>query len=81
VLTDVGPVEGKVPRDTSGTFEPQIVKKRQRRMTGVDEMVLSLSAKGPHLRRSPNRTAQESHPLTGMAFRPLHRHCAALTGC
>lgn len=46
VLTDVGPVEVKVPRDVSGTFEPQIVKKRQRRLTGVDEMVLSLSAKG-----------------------------------
>jgi putative transposase len=46
VLTDVGPVEVKVPRDTAGTFEPQIVKKRQRRLTGVDEMVLSLSAKG-----------------------------------
>lgn len=45
VLTDVGPVEVKVPRDASGTFEPQIIKKRQRRLTGVDEMVLSLSAK------------------------------------
>ncbi|BFO16924.1 hypothetical protein SHKM778_33120 [Streptomyces sp. KM77-8] len=46
VLTDVGPVEVKVPSDTAGTFEPQIVRKRQRRLTGVDEMVLSLSAKG-----------------------------------
>ncbi|MFJ9567562.1 transposase [Streptomyces fuscichromogenes] len=46
VLTDVGPVEVKVPRNTSGTFEPEIVKKRQRRLTGVDAMVLSLSAKG-----------------------------------
>jgi transposase-like protein len=46
VLTDVGPVEVKVPRDVAGSFEPQIVKKRQRRLTGVDEMVLSLSAKG-----------------------------------
>ncbi|EST18324.1 hypothetical protein M878_45390 [Streptomyces roseochromogenus subsp. oscitans DS 12.976] len=46
VLTDVGPVEVKVPRDVADTFEPQIVKKRQRRLTGVDEMVLSLSAKG-----------------------------------
>lgn len=35
-----------MPRDVAGTFEPQIVKKRQRRLTGVDEMVLSLSAKG-----------------------------------
>jgi|SRR4051794_12737466 len=46
VLTDVGPVEVRVPRDVAGTFEPQLVKKRQRRLTGVDEMVLSLSAKG-----------------------------------
>src|SRR5581483_127272 len=46
VLTDVGPVEVRVPRDVAGTFEPQIVRKRQRRLTGVDEMVLSLSAKG-----------------------------------
>jgi putative transposase len=46
VLTDVGPVEISVPRDVEGSFEPQIVKKRQRRLTGVDEMVLSLSAKG-----------------------------------
>jgi len=46
VLTDVGPVEISVPRDTAGRFEPQIVKKRQRRLIGVDEMVLSLSAKG-----------------------------------
>lgn len=46
VLTGVGPVEIAVPRDGDGSFEPQIVKKRQRRLTGVDEMVLSLSARG-----------------------------------
>jgi putative transposase len=46
VLTDIGPVEIEVPRDRAGTFEPQIVKKRQRRLSGVDEMVLSLSARG-----------------------------------
>ena len=46
VLTEIGPVEIEVPRDTNGTFEPQIVRKRQRRLTGVDEIVLSLTAKG-----------------------------------
>jgi putative transposase len=47
VLTDsTGPVGIDVPRDRAGTFEPQIVKKRQRRLTGVDEIVLSLYAKG-----------------------------------
>src|SRR3954452_16588617 len=47
VLTEAtGRVEVDVPRDRDGSFEPQIVKKRQRRLTGVDEIVLSLYAKG-----------------------------------
>lgn len=46
LLTDVGPVEVEVPRDRDGSFEPKLVKKRQRRLTGVDEMVISLTAKG-----------------------------------
>lgn len=46
VLTEVGPIDISVPRDRDGTFEPQIIKKRQRRLTGVEDMVISLSAKG-----------------------------------
>jgi putative transposase len=47
VLTETtGPVEIEVPRHREGTFEPVIVAKRQRRLNGVDEMVLSLYAKG-----------------------------------
>ncbi len=46
VWTEIGPVEIEVPRDTESSFEPQIVKKRQRRLTGVDEIVLSLTARG-----------------------------------
>lgn len=46
VLTEVGPVEIDVPRDRNGTFDPKIVRKRQRRMTGVDDLVISLVAKG-----------------------------------
>lgn len=46
VLTDAGPVEVAVPRDREGSFEPRIVKKRQMRPTGVEEMVISLAAKG-----------------------------------
>jgi putative transposase len=46
VLTDVGPVEIDVPRDRNAEFEPRIVAKRQRRLGGVDEMVISLAAKG-----------------------------------
>jgi len=46
VLTEAGPVELVVPRDRDGSFEPKIVRKRQRRLGGVDGIVLSLTAKG-----------------------------------
>jgi transposase-like protein len=47
VLTHAaGRVELEVPRDREGTFEPVIVKKRQRRLGEVDEIVLSLYARG-----------------------------------
>jgi transposase-like protein len=46
VLTEIGPIEIAVPRDRDGTFEPVMVKKRQRRLDGVDQIVLSLTARG-----------------------------------
>ena len=46
VLTEIGPVEIEVPRDRDSSFEPVIVKKRQRRLDGIDEIVLSLTARG-----------------------------------
>jgi putative transposase len=46
VITDTGPVEISVPRDRDASFEPKIVAKRQRRLNGVEDMVISLSAKG-----------------------------------
>ena len=46
VITEIGPVELDVPRDRDGTFEPLTVRKGQRRLDGVDSMVISLTAKG-----------------------------------
>ncbi|MCM1014359.1 MULTISPECIES: IS256 family transposase [Micrococcales] len=46
VLTEIGPVEIEVPRDRDGSFEPKMVRKRQRRLDGIDEIVLSLTARG-----------------------------------
>jgi transposase-like protein len=46
VLTEIGPVEIEVPRDVDASFTQTIVKKRQRRLSGVDQIVLSLSARG-----------------------------------
>ena len=46
VLSDQGPLTIRSPRDRNGTFEPQIVKKRQTRWVGFDEKVISLYARG-----------------------------------
>src|SRR5215207_9357211 len=46
VITEVGPVELEVPRDREGSFEPRLVPKRARRLVGVDDLVISLVAKG-----------------------------------
>ena len=46
VLTEIGPVEIEVPRGRDGSFEPIIVPKRKRRLDGVDQIVLSLTARG-----------------------------------
>src|SRR4051812_11967863 len=46
VLTELGPVEVDVPRDRDGSFEPVIVRKRQRRLGSIDQIVLSLTARG-----------------------------------
>jgi transposase-like protein len=46
VLTELGPVPVDVPRDRDGSFDPQIVRKRQRRLDRIDEIVLSLTARG-----------------------------------
>jgi Transposase, Mutator family len=46
VMTEIGSVQVEVPRDRDGSFEPQIVRKRQRRLDGIDQIVLSLTARG-----------------------------------
>ena len=46
VLTDIGPVQISVPRDRDASFEPKIVAKRQKRLAGVDGLVISLAARG-----------------------------------
>ena len=71
-----------MPRDRDGTFDPQIVRKGQRRLDGVDSMVISLTAKGlttgeveAHLaevygtRISPGDDLEDHRPSHGRAGR------------
>jgi putative transposase len=46
VLTGVGAVDLAVPRDRNGTFEPQIVRKGQTRLAGLNERIIALYARG-----------------------------------
>ena len=50
VGTELGPVAIKTPRDREGSFEPQLVRKRQTRLAGLDERVLDLYAGGMSVR-------------------------------
>lgn len=46
VSTELGDVQIDTPRDRHGSFEPQLIKKNQTRITGIDEQILYFYAKG-----------------------------------
>ncbi len=46
VHSHAGEIELEPPRDRLGTFDPQIVKKRQKDITGIETKVISMYAKG-----------------------------------
>lgn len=50
VSTDLGPVAVRTPRDRLGSFEPQLVAKRQTRLAGLDDKILGLYAGGMSVR-------------------------------
>ena len=50
VATDLGPVAIRTPRDRDGSFEPQLVGKRQTRLAGLDDKILALYAGGMTVR-------------------------------
>jgi len=50
VITDTSQVEIEVPRDRAGTFEPKLIRKRQTRLPGFDEKVISMYARGMTVR-------------------------------
>nr|WP_221247412.1 IS256 family transposase [Gordonia humi] len=50
LATEVGDVEISVPRDRDGTFTPMLVRKGQRRLDGLDGMIVSLYAGGMAIR-------------------------------
>ncbi len=50
LITEHGKVEIDAPRDRDGSFEPKIVRKRQRRFVGFDDKILALYSRGLSVR-------------------------------
>jgi len=50
VQTDLGPIPIQTPRDRAASFEPQLVRKRQTRLAGLDDKILGLYAGGMTVR-------------------------------
>jgi transposase-like protein len=50
--TEHGPVQINTPRDRDGSFEPRLVRKRQRRCEVFDERILALYPRGMSMRIS-----------------------------
>ena len=50
VKGDSGELEIEVPRDREGSFEPQIVKKGESRITGMDDKIISMYSRGMSVR-------------------------------
>ena len=50
VITDSGSVRIEVPREREGTFEPQLIGKHERRLTGFDDKIIAMYASGMTVR-------------------------------
>ena len=58
LLTEAGAVDLEVPRDRIGTHQPRIVRKGQRRMDGIDKIVIGLYAHGMTVRDIQDHLAE-----------------------
>ena len=59
VLTEDGPVRVEVPRDRSGSFEPLLIPKHERRFTGFDDKIVAMYARGMTVREIQGFLAEQ----------------------
>lgn len=59
VLTDDGPLRIEVPRDRSGSFEPLLIPKHERRFTGFDDKIVAMYARGMTVREIQGFLAEQ----------------------
>src|SRR5215216_1675178 len=73
VQTETGRLDIVVPRDRNGSFEPQLIQKRQRRLEGFDDKVLALYARGLSTRDIQGHL-EELYGVEGVAHADLDYH-------
>ena len=59
VLTEDGPLRIEVPRDRSGSFEPLLIPKHERRFTGFDDKIVAMYARGMTVREIQGFLAEQ----------------------
>ncbi len=59
VLTGDGPLRIEVPRDRSGSFEPLLIPKHERRFTGFDDKIVAMYARGMTVREIQGFLAEQ----------------------
>jgi transposase-like protein len=59
VLTEDGPLRIEVPRDRTGSFEPLLVPKHERRFTGFDDKIVAMYARGMTVREIQGFLAEQ----------------------
>jgi len=58
VRSEYGEIDLEVPRDRDGEFEPAVVRKRQKNVTGIEEQIVALYAKGVSTREIQDHLKQ-----------------------
>lgn len=59
VLTEDGPMRIEVPRDRTGSFEPLLIPKHERRFTGFDDKIMAMYARGMTMREIQGFLAEQ----------------------
>ena len=68
---NLGETEIEVPQDRDGTFEPKVVKKRQKDISGIEQKIIFLYAKGMTTRQISDTTDRLLPQIEDWQNRPL----------
>ena len=77
INSSYGSMKIEVPQDRQSTFEPQIVKKRQKDISDIDQKIISMYAKGMTTRQISDRACFRHGGIPALC--DFHMHAAAET--